>query len=111
MNGDGSTPTMFSNSYGRWGCGSCAYESLTLEVAPGRVLDANVEYSFRAVVRNPRTDEWLLPQPHALLAPISIAATCSGFATFPSANMQLVHEEREGVTNGSHPLLLSLIHI
>jgi hypothetical protein len=94
------------NSSGRWGCGSCAYETLYLHLAPGRVMMANVAYIFQAVLRNPRSDEWEIPQRHALLAPLTIAASSNGYAQFVRAHVQLPIEARDGVANGSQPLMV-----
>jgi hypothetical protein len=94
------------NSSGQWGCGSCAYETLYLHLAPGRVMMANVAYVFQAVLRNPRSDEWEIPQRHALLAPLTIAASSNGYAQFARAPVQLTIEARDGVANGSQPLMV-----
>jgi len=91
------------NSSGRWGCGSCAYETLHLDLRPGQVLLANVSYKLRAVVRNPRSDEWELPQAHALLAPLSVGATGS-FSPIPLSPFIISSDPRDAVPNGSQPM-------
>lgn len=95
--------TQGHNNTGRWGCGSCAFESLYLDVRPGQTFLANVTYKFDAVVRNPRGNEWELPQDHAHLAPLTVGATGS-FAPIAAVAMTIANDERDAVLNGSQPL-------
>ena len=101
-----SAPDLFRNTSGRWGCGSCAYETLNLDIVPGRLFSAQTEYIFDVVVRNPRINEWGVPQRHALLAPLAISATCGNIATFASKHMEVANLVRDGIVNGSQPLLV-----
>ena len=120
---------LFTNRSGRWGCGSCAYETLCLDLSPGQAMQAFLEYAFQVSIHNPRvrpssrqylhsctrftrltstkvqtltttyhqSDEWLLPQPHALLAPLTISTTCGSFSVFPPAPMQVARHAQDGV--------------
>ncbi|EKX49278.1 hypothetical protein GUITHDRAFT_135976 [Guillardia theta CCMP2712] len=89
--------------YGLWGCTSCAFETLYLTIGSGLIMQTGVQYAFKAEIRNPRPDEWTLPQEYAVEAPVSITAN-GAFASFASKTMQVVQESRDGITNGSLPL-------
>ena len=50
----GNATHLFANRSGRWGCGSCAYETLFLDLSPGQAIQAFLEYAFQLSIRNPR---------------------------------------------------------
>eukprot|EP00960_Hanusia_phi_P007635 218330-Hanusia_phi.AAC.2 len=89
--------------YGLWGCTSCAFETLFLVVGNGLILQTGTEYALRAEIRNPRPDEWTLPQEYAPEGPVAISAN-GQFATFAPRVMLAAQESRDGIANGSLPL-------